>query len=308
MLAKFLDPFGTRGGILSHNHALPSTLSSHLIWHRGLLWIDLLLLGAIITDRTLDSATTQMSDFSGQETNPDGANRQQSMTPHHQQPTRSSPSDGLHLSLDSLGTACASSSASSHNGMHVDTDSCEASNNSYDDGDCECTEMALRILEEVVTPPAGAGCPWAMVENKIILLKMNISRCLVLSRCRGCRQESGICMLTLVIYEKLTSAFEEIAQWWNREEGQSQARVDGHNRREKYQQQQQTRSAMGRYQIDSAEEHRAVFTTIVTWQLQRLSGLSILMTEHSKRAKWPAHVKSGEAVVRRIEKLGEKWS
>jgi len=39
---------------------------------------------------------------------------------------------------------------------------------------------------------------------------------------------------------------------------------------------------MGKYQIDTAEEHRAVFATIIACQLQRLAGLVLLMMQHSK--------------------------
>ncbi|EMD90789.1 hypothetical protein COCC4DRAFT_78227 [Bipolaris maydis ATCC 48331] len=222
------------------------------------------------------------------------------------------------------------SSGSSRNGMDIDTDSYEDSSNSYDDGDCECMDMALQILEEVVIPPVGAD--WAMAENTMFLLKNNISRCLVLSQCRGCRQESGICMLTLVIYEKLMTGFEEVAQWWSKQGHPQGARGDSRSRRERHHQpqqqqqkeqqqqpqqhqrssgskqlQQKTRITMGKYQIDTAEEHRAVFATIITCQLQRLAGLSLLMMQHSKKAKWLAHVQYGEGLRLRIKKLEKTW-
>ncbi|KAK1977253.1 hypothetical protein LZ30DRAFT_601667 [Colletotrichum cereale] len=205
-------------------------------------------------------------------------------------------SSNTYSNSNSSGPTSASSSTSLRNCMDVDTDS-------YDDGDCECTETALQILEQVVTPSVGGG--WAMAENNILLLKNNISRCLVLSKCRECRQESGICMLTLVIYEKLTASFEGVAQWWGRQRVEAQGSAKG--RRERQQQKQQTQIAMGRYQIDTAEEHRAVFATIIAWQLQRLSGLAVLMVEHSKQTKWRAHVEYSEAIRRRITILEETW-
>ncbi|CBX99328.1 predicted protein [Plenodomus lingam JN3] len=223
------------------------------------------------------------------------------------------------------------SSSSSRNGTDIDTDSYEDSNNSYDDGDCECMDTALQILEEVVIPPVGAD--WAMAENTIFLLKNNISRCLILSQCHGCRQDSGICMLMLVIYEKLMTGFEDVAQWWGKQGHPQGARSDSRSRRERHhrqpqqQQQQQeqqqpqqqqrssgsrqlqpkTRITMGRYQIDTAEEYRAVFATIIACQLQRLAGLSLLIMQHSKKVKWLAHVQYGEGLWLRMNKLEEMW-
>ncbi|KAK2030369.1 hypothetical protein LX32DRAFT_500067, partial [Colletotrichum zoysiae] len=202
----------------------------------------------------------------------------------------------------------APSSTSSRNGMEIDTDSYEDSSNSYDETDCECTETALQILEEVAVPPVGTD--WAMAENTIFLLKNNISRCLVLAQCRGCRQESGVCMLNLVIYEKLTTGFEEVAQWWRKRYQPQGVRTDSHSRRERHHHQQQqlkTRITMGKYQIDTAEEHQAVFATIIACQLQRLAGLSMLMTEHSKKVKWQAHVQYGEVLRRRMMTLEDVW-
>ncbi|KAK2053636.1 hypothetical protein LY76DRAFT_264743 [Colletotrichum caudatum] len=206
----------------------------------------------------------------------------------------------------------AQSSTSSCNGMEIDTDSYEDSSNSYDDTDCECTEVALQVLEEVAVPPVGTD--WNMAENTIFLLKNNISRCLVLAQCRACRQESGICMLNLVIYEKLTTGFEEVAQWWRKRYRPQGVRNDSHSRRERHhnqqqqqQQQQKTRITMGKYQIDTAEEHQAVFATIIVCQLRRLAGLSMLMTEHSKKIKWQAHVQYGEGLRRRMMALEDVW-
>lgn len=172
-------------------------------------------------------------------------------------------------------------------------------------------DAALRILEEVVITPVGAD--WAMAENTIFLLKNNISRCLTLSQCRGCQQESGICMLTLVIYEKLTTGFEDVAQWWGK---QGHAQGERHHHQPQHQQQissgpshlqHKTRITMGKYQIDTAEEHQAVFATIIACQLQRLAGLSMLMMQHSKKVKWLAHVQYGEGLRLRLNKLEEMW-
>lgn len=191
-------------------------------------------------------------------------------------------------------------------------------------------DTALQILEEVVIRPVGDD--WAMAENTIFLLKNNISRCLILSQCRGCRQESGICMLTLVIYEKLTTGFEDVAQWWGKQSHPQGARSDSRSRRERHHQQQQqqqqqeqqqpqqhqrlsgsrqlqqkTRITMGKYQIDTAEEHRAVFATIIACQLQRLAGLLLSMMQHSKKVKWLAHVQFGGGLRLRMNKLEETW-
>ncbi|KAH6622423.1 hypothetical protein C7974DRAFT_435390 [Boeremia exigua] len=230
-------------------------------------------------------------------------------------------------------TTCQSNtsfSSSSRNDMDIDTDSHEDLNNSYDNGDCECMETALQILEDVVIPSVGAD--WAMVENTIFVLRNNISRCLILSQCHGCEQESGICMLTLVIYEKLLTGFENVAQWWSKQGHLQRARSDRRSYREREahqlpQQQhqgqkqpkqqdkfsrlrylhQKSRITMGRYQIDTAEEHRAVLATIIACQLQRLAELLFFMIQHSKKVNWLAHMQYGEGLQMRIESLDKAW-
>jgi hypothetical protein len=299
-------------------------------------------LSTAIVENSSVPTLLQLGDFNSKKRSPGGSglpsnrssSKQGSLT-SLDQPMRTSSSKSSSVSYSKSNTSDitrASSSTSSRNGMDIDTESCEDSNNSYDDGDCECTDTALQILEQVVIPPVGAD--WAMAEDTIFLLKNNISRCLYLSQCRGCRQESGICMLTLVIYEKLVTGFEEVAQWWAKQSEPQGVGSDSRSRRERHrsqlqlqQQQQQglqqlqqqqrwsgsrqlqqhTRITMGRYQIDSAEEHRAVFATIITCQLQRLSGLSKLMMENSKRLKWLAHVHYGEGLRLRMIKLEETW-
>ncbi|KAF5493254.1 hypothetical protein CGCF413_v010331 [Colletotrichum fructicola] len=264
---KLLDPFDA-DALLSHTHMPVSNSSSN-------------------------SALTQISEFSSKKRSPGGSirpfshesSKQQSFTPSDQaMRTSSSKSSSVSNSRSKPSDSTrAPSSSPSRNGMDIDTDSYDDSNNSYDDGDCECSEGFLEILQEVVIPPVGAD--WAMAENTIFLLKNNISRCLVLSQCRGCRQDSKIGMLTLITYEKLTARFEEVAQWWGKH-GQAQD-VQSYDcsqtERRQYQQQQQQQHkqhkqqklsgskdiqrqpwiTMGRYQIDTAEEHRAVFATII---------------------------------------------
>lgn len=323
---ELLDPFDP-DGLLSHNHMPVETLSN--------------------------SPLTQVCNVNTKDRGSDGSSRAfsydsskyQALAPLDQSMrTSSSKSSSVSYSKSSSVFYSKSntsdsnrtpSSNSSRNGMDIDTDSYEDSNNSYDDGDCECMGTALQILEEVVIPPVGAD--WAMAENTMFLLKNNISRCLVLSQCRGCRQESGICMLTLVIYEKLMTGFEDVAQWWGKQGHPQGARSDNRSRRERHHQtqqqhqqqqqqqqeqqqpqqqqrssgsrqlQQKTRITMGKYQIDTAEEHRAVFATIIACQLQRLAGLSLLMMQHSKKAKWLAHVQYGEGLRLRIKKLEKTW-
>lgn len=293
-----------------------------------------------IVENSSNPTLNQISGFNSKKRSPGGSSHpfghvssKQQPLASMDQPMRTSSSKSSSISYSKSNTSDPTrtpSSTSSRNSMDIDTDSYEDSNNSYDDGDCECMDTALQILEAVVIPLVGAD--WAMAENMILLLKNNISRCLVLSQCRGCRQESGICMLTLVIYEKLMTGFEEVAQWWGKQGQPQGVRSDGRNRKGKHhyqpqpqqqqeqkqpqqqqkrsgtkQLQQQTRITMGRYQIDTAEEHRAVFAAIIVCQLQRLTRLSMLMMEHSKKVKWLAHVQYGEGLRLRMNKLEETW-
>jgi hypothetical protein len=300
------------------------------------------LFSTAVVDNLSNPTLTQFGNFNSRNRGSDGSSRPFSHDSSKQQPlapldqamrTSSSKSSSISYSKSNTSNSTRTpSSSSSRNGMDIDTDSYEDSNNSYDDGDCECMGTALQILEEIVIPSVGTD--WAMAENTIFRLKNNISRCLILSQCRGCRQESGICMLTLVIYEKLTTGFEDVAQWWSKQShlqgvrSDSRSRKERHHRQPQQQQQQQqeqqqlqhqrrssgsmqvqqkTRITVGKYQIDTAEEHRAVFATIIACQLQRLSGLSLLMMQHSKRVKWLAHVQYGEGLRLRMKKLEETW-
>ncbi|EUC51002.1 hypothetical protein COCMIDRAFT_227 [Bipolaris oryzae ATCC 44560] len=306
--AELLDPFDP-DGLLSHDQLPVENLS--------------------------DPTLTQVGNFNNNDRGPDGSTRAlshdsskyQSLAPTDQsmQISYSKSSSIFCSKSNTFNLNRTPSSSSSRNVMDTDTDSYEDFNNSYDDGDCECMDTALQILEEVIILPVGAD--WAMAENTMFLLKNNISRCLVLSQCRGCRQESGICMLILVIYEKLITGFEDVAQWWDEHGHPQGARSDSRsNRRERHRQsqqqqqqqqqqrpfgsrqhRQQTRFTMGKYQIDTDEEHRAVFATIIACQLQRLAGLSLLMMQHSKKANWLAYVQYGEGLRLRMKKLEKKW-
>lgn len=166
--------------------------------------------------------------------------------------------------------------------------------------DCECTETALQVLEQVVMP-ARESEDWDTMEKKILVLKHNISQCLVLSQCAQCAQESGFSMLVLVIYERLTTAFEAVARWWSHrgdEPGGEQKmppRIGQHS------------FAMGRYNIDSFEEHRVVFKAIVLLQMQRLSRLSVIRLEASRMSKWRAHEEQAEALLSRIKRIQHEW-
>lgn len=310
---EMLDPFGPVG-LLSHNH-MP-------------------------VENLYNPTLAQFENFNSKNKSSDCSSRpiSHASSKNHShapsdQPMGTSSSKSSSVSYSKSNTSNSNrtpSSSSSRNDMDLDTDSNEDSNNSYDDGDCECMGTALQILEEVVTPSVGAD--WTMAENTIFRLKNNISRCLILSQCRGCRQESGICMLILVIYEKLMTGFEDVAQWWGRQSHPQGARSDGRSRKERHHRQpqqqqeqeqqqiqyqhrssgtiqihQKTRITLGKYQIDTAEEHRAVFATIIACQLQRLNGLSLLMMQHSKKIKWPAHVRYGEGLRLRMKKLEETW-
>lgn len=235
------------------------------------------------------------------------ANKQRPLMPPDQSihPAAMTSSDAHYSNSNSFSPTRESSSASMPNYIDTSTDSYDDSSNSHDDGDCECMETALHIIEQIVGSPAASspGADWAFAESRIILVKTSISRCIVLEQCRGCRQESGTCMLTLVVYEKLTAVFEEVASWWCH-----QGR--GNNRHQHVMSrnpQRQTSFAMGQYRVDTDEEHRAIFATIITLHLQRLSGLSVSMLENSRKEKWRTHLEYGKVLCRRIKSLEEIW-
>ena len=109
-------------------------------------------------------------------------------------------------------------------------------------------------------------------------------------------------MLVLVIYEKLTAAFEEVARWWRHRvdepagEQNMPPRIGQHA------------FAMGRYNIDSFEEHRVIFKAIISLQIQRISRLSVVLLEASRMAKWKAHEGQAEALLSRIKRMQHEWT
>lgn len=74
---------------------------------------------------------------------------------------------------------------------------------------CKCTGTALRILEAVAMPVKAGD--WSTREQGLYFLKGNIWQCYILSQCTSCRQESGFTILMLILCEKITGIFEEVA-------------------------------------------------------------------------------------------------
>lgn len=191
------------------------------------------------------------------------------------------------------------------------------------DGDCECMGTALNILEAVAMPLSGTD--GSMVEKKVMFVRENIDRCVALSQCRWCRQDSGISMLNLVIYEKLTAACEDIADVWTRP-----AKVQGVGSQKDRQkatrypllplpqqdqginkQQQQhpyLRTGLGCYSINTDEEHRAILAAINVLQLQRLTRLLHSTGLRRGTNLREPHERCGELLKRRIKTLQETWA
>jgi hypothetical protein len=164
-----------------------------------------------------------------------------------------------------------------------------------DPENCECTGNALRLLEIVTVQLKGTD--WDTTERKLYLLKKNISQCFALSQCGSCTQDSGLAILVLVLYEKMATTFEEIAHWWKRNlyTPARAATKDGHQRHEsregthqKYRS-QQVGTSLGRYQIDTVEEHCKVFATLISLQLHRFVTLVSRMKRDITSSKWEAH-------------------
>lgn len=184
--------------------------------------------------------------------------------------------------------------------------------------DCECTGSALRVLEIAATPLKRTG--WSTSEQKLCFLKTNISQCYALAQCTGCSQDSSLTMLVLIICEKLTAIFEEIAQWWsrsretNKQASQREPSVgvkSSHSRdsprqeatQRRHPKQQPPRMSLGSYQIDTLEERYKVFATLVCLQLQRLArfvtGLKGSIVSH----KWTSHNAVAKVLGQRIMRL-----
>ncbi|KAL4972591.1 hypothetical protein BDW66DRAFT_154568 [Aspergillus desertorum] len=126
-----------------------------------------------------------------------------------------------------------------------------------DGDDCECTSSALRVLEQVAVPWKGTDLETA---ERIF-----------------CPQDSSFAMLILILYEKIASIFEEVARGWKwcldrlpQLHGTSQ----------------QLCMWLGKYQIDTMEEHYQVLATLITIQLRRLASLVAVAKTSVVGSKW----------------------
>ena len=184
--------------------------------------------------------------------------------------------------------------------------------------DCECTGSALRVLETAATPLKRTA--WSTSEQKLCFLKTNISQCYALAQCTGCSQDSSLTMLVLIICEKLTAIFEEIAQWWsrsretNRHASQRESSVgvkSSHSRdtprpeaiQRRHSEQQPPRMSLGSYQIDTLEERYTIFATLVCLQLQRLASFVAGLRGSAVSYKWTSHSAVAKGLAQRIVRL-----
>ncbi|PKY00100.1 hypothetical protein P168DRAFT_322557 [Aspergillus campestris IBT 28561] len=191
---------------------------------------------------------------------------------------------------DLFATSASLSGSSSSASQHMELAS---------EDDCECTSSALKILETVAAPLKDTD--WSTVERKLCFLKQILIRCIALSRCSSCAQDSGFTMLVLVLYDKITTTFEEAAQWWKRHldtptrlARQEAERAMHHDSREAVPWgrglAQQPPMALGRYPIDTMEEHCKVLATLILLQLHRLVSLLSAARRRISSSKWEGHL------------------
>ncbi|PLB36811.1 uncharacterized protein BDW47DRAFT_132613 [Aspergillus candidus] len=187
-------------------------------------------------------------------------------------------------------TSASLSGSSSSASQHMDLAS---------EDDCECTSSALKILETVAAPLKDTD--WNTVERKLCFLKQILTRCIALSRCSSCAQDSGFTMLVLVLYDKITTTIEEAAQWWKRHldtptrlARQEAERAMHYDSREAVPWEggsaQQPHMALGRYPIDTMEEHCKVLATLILLQLHRLVSLLSAARQRITSSKWEGHL------------------
>lgn len=197
------------------------------------------------------------------------------------------------------------------------------------DDDCECTSTALQILERVAATISYAsslsGNDWSTSETKLDHLKGNLSQCFTLSSCFSCHQDSGFVMLILVIYEKLASSLEEVVHELKRhldtlrrtaankphpshkrsesrdisvQQGQTAGMLQG-----QLLQQRRPRMSLGRYQIDTAEEHSTVFATLILLQLSKLAKLVDEVKRNVVNSQWESHLILAKVLSKRMRIL-----
>jgi hypothetical protein len=197
-----------------------------------------------------------------------------------------------------------------------------------DSDDCECTGVALRLLEVAMVPLEPAD--YQSVANKLNLLKKHISQCSSLWKCPSCIEDSGYAMLVLVVCEKLATTFEGLAHCLGKgtrslgltsncnnipsrrgtsrtadlkldTKGSSAQQQEQHQRllENTCSQEQPDVSALGHYEIDTPEEQKAVLATLISLQLQRLLALLAEMRSSATKFGWNAHLSHIVALIDR---------
>ncbi|KAL2011464.1 hypothetical protein VTN00DRAFT_4182 [Thermoascus crustaceus] len=179
---------------------------------------------------------------------------------------------------------------------------------------CKCTGTALRILEAVAMPVKVGD--WSTTEQELYSLKGNIWQCHVLSQCTSCRQDSGFTILMLILCEKITGIFEEVAAGWER---QLRASASAYHTEPGWTDiskvaaqevvhhwegsQQEARILLGKYQIDTAEERCEVFGSLILLQLNKLVGFFSEVKKTIVSSKWESHFELLKTLSHRIKDL-----
>ncbi|KAK2616582.1 hypothetical protein QQS21_000405 [Conoideocrella luteorostrata] len=182
---------------------------------------------------------------------------------------------------------------------------------------CDCTGTALRMLELIATPPTRDD--WQATEKKLYFLKKVISQCVVLSQCSSCPEDSGLSMLLIVMFEKLQTLFEEVADWRRRNvdhhgvldsrqsppsrEARSYSSQDRGSPYQKPAAKPRSNLSMGCYQIDTPEEHLNIISTLVLLQLRRLAALVSKMRRNATKCRWDAHLNVLKSLTQRMKRL-----
>ncbi|KAH8660700.1 hypothetical protein BGZ60DRAFT_413887 [Tricladium varicosporioides] len=210
----------------------------------------------------------------------------------------------------------ATSSGNGHRNKRLSTQavsipSCHSSSGYISsDTSCQCTATALRILETLAVHSKSGDLGTA--EHTLYSLKGNIGKCQELAQCSVCGRESGICILLIMLCEKITSAFEEVASSWEHQ-------LEGF-RRNAHRGLEATRSShgplwhmdidrirviIGEYQIDTVEERCEVFSALTLLQLNKLSTLMSELRSNALASSWESHLTLLRVTGQRVKALKE---
>ncbi|KAJ4144930.1 hypothetical protein LMH87_003797 [Akanthomyces muscarius] len=194
--------------------------------------------------------------------------------------------------------------------------SASASEQIYDEENCDCTGIALRLLEETISAPKLDE--WQGTERKLYFLKTAISECAALFECSCLQHDSGLSMLVVVVYEKLQFFFEDISESTGHRLDQSRSNPqaspgnwgrshvgqdDGSQGRQRLHSQPRPNLTIGHYHIDTREEHFNVMSALVLLQLRRLAALVSKLKRNAADREWNAHVSLLRNLVHRMKSL-----